>query len=412
MQPHAGPAGRAGIVAPVLRSDRVPDLAVNRLARARNSLENQGVSLDDLTGSNPTRAGLAYPADLLAPLAGPAGLVYAPDPRGLPTARAAAARELARHGADVPPDRIILTASTSEAYAFLFKVLCNPGDEVLVPVPSYPLFEILSRLEAVRPVPYPLDPHGGWAYDVAAIAERVTPRTRAVIVVSPNNPTGTVMTPAQARALSDLCAARGLVLVADEVFADYRFGADATARASVLADTGCLAVSLGGLSKAIGLPQVKLAWMAIGGPAADVAALADGLELAADTFLSVSTPVQVALPGLLDRGCTVREQIQARLADNLATLRRHLAAAPAIQLLEPAGGWTAVLRVPATRSEEAIVLDLLERHHVVVQPGYFYDFPSEAWLVVSLLVEPAVFARGIARIVAAAGAESDKMANG
>ena len=194
------------------------------------------------------------------------------------------------------------------------------------------------------------------------------------------------------------------------MFADYRFGGGAPA--SILSDTACLAVSLGGLSKAIGLPQVKLAWMALGGPAAEVASLGEGLELAADTFLSVSTPVQVALPALLDRGCTIREQIQARLADNLATLRRHLAATPALQLLEPAGGWTAVLRVPATRSEEAIVLDLLERHHVVVQPGYFYDFPSEAWLVVSLLVEPTVFARGVARIVAAVSGESDKMADG
>jgi len=396
----------------VLRSRRLPDLAANRLATARNALEIQGIPLDDLTASNPTRAGLAYPPDLLASLGAAAGLVYAPDPRGLPTARAVVARELARHGADVPPDRVLLTASTSEAYAFLFKVLCDPGDEVLIPIPSYPLFEILSGLEAVRPVPYPLDPHGGWAYDVAAMAERVTPRTRAIVVVSPNNPTGTVVTTAQARALSDLCCARGLVLIADEVFADYRFAAAAATPASILADTACLAVSLGGLSKSVGLPQAKLAWMAIGGPPADTAALLDGLELVADTFLSVSTPVQVALPTLLDRGCTIREQIQARLADNLATLRRHLAATPAIQLLEPAGGWTAVLRVPATRSEDAIVLELLERDHVLVQPGYFYDFPSEAWLVVSLLVEPAVFARGIARIVAAAGVESDKMADG
>jgi alanine-synthesizing transaminase len=396
----------------VLRSRRLPDLAANRLATARNTLENQGISLDDLTASNPTRAGLAYPPDLLAPLGSPAGLVYAPDPRGLPTARAAVARELARQGADVPPGRVLLTASTSEAYAFLFKVLCDPGDEVLVPVPSYPLFEILSGLEAVRPVAYPLDPHGGWTYDVAAMAERVTPRTRAVVVVSPNNPTGTVVTTAQARALSDLCAARGLVLVADEVFADYRFSAGAAVPASILPDTACLAVSLGGLSKAVGLPQAKLAWMAIAGPPAEADALLDGLELVGDSFLSVSTPVQVALPALLDRGCTIREQIQARLADNLATLRRHLAATPAIQLLEPAGGWTAVLRVPATRSEEAIVLDLLERDRVLVQPGYFYDFPSEAWLVVSLLVEPAVFARGIARIVASASRESDKMADG
>ena len=392
----------------MLRADRLPDLRPNRLSTARKTLENLGISLLDLTESNPTRAGLAYPPDLLAPLADPRGLAYAPDPRGLASARAAAAGELARHGASVPADRIVLTASTSEAYAFLFKRLCEPGDEVLVPVPSYPLFELLSRLEAVTAVPYPLDAHGGWSYDVEAIAARVTPRTRAVVVVSPNNPTGTVLTTADARTLSALCASRGLVLVADEVFADYRVEG-APGPACILADTECLAVSLGGLSKAVGLPQLKLAWMAIGGPPAEVDAFVAGLELVADTFLSVGTPVQAALPALLDRGVVVRDQIRRRLAQNLDAVRRHLAVCPEIQLLQPAGGWTAALRVPATRSEEALALDLLERHRVVVQPGYFYDFPTEAWLIVSLLVVPDVFARGLERIVAAAGTESDKM---
>ena len=385
----------------MLRSHRLPGLAANRLSVARNALQNQGISLVDVTGSNPTRAGLRYPADLLASLAGPAGLDYAPDPRGLRAARIAACGELARHGATVDPDHVVLTASTSEAYAFLFKVLCDPGDEVLVPVPSYPLFEILSGLETVRAVPYPLDPHGHWSYDVSAIAARVTARTRAVIVVSPNNPTGTVLSAAEVRALSSWCAEHGIALIADEVFADYRFAAASGSPASVLTDATCLTVSLGGLSKAVGLPQLKLAWMAVGGPPGEARDLLDRLELVGDSFLSIGTPIQAALPAILAGGAVVREQIRDRVTDNLAALRGFLVTAPDIQLLEPAGGWTAALRVPATISEEALALDLLQRHHVVVQPGYFYDFPSEAWLVVSLLVEPETLARGIERIVAA-----------
>jgi aspartate/methionine/tyrosine aminotransferase len=392
----------------VLRSRRLPALAANRLSLARNTLRNQGVPLVDLTGSNPTAAGFRYPPDLLAPLADPAGLIYTPDPRGLEAARRAVCGELARHGARVDPGHVLLTASTSEAYAFLFKVLADPGDEVLVPVPSYPLFEILSGLESVRPVAYPLDPHGAWSYDVEAIAARVTPRTRAVVVVSPNNPTGTVLTTRDVRALSDLCASHGLTLIADEVFADYRFRVKVGGPACVLSDASCAAVSLGGLSKAVGLPQLKLAWMAVGGPQADAVDLLERLELVGDSFLSVGTPIQVAVGSILERGGTVRDQIRARLVENLDAARRHLAGAPHVQLLEPAGGWSAVLRVPATRSEEAIALELLERHQVVVQPGYFYDFPNEAWLVVSLLVRTDAFAEGMARIVDAAG--SDKMA--
>jgi alanine-synthesizing transaminase len=396
----------------VLRSHRVPGLALNRLAAVRNALQNQSVPLTDLTGSNPTRAGLRYPDDLLAPLAGRAGLDYAPDPRGLLAARAAVGAELARHGAVVDPGRVVLTASTSEAYAFLFKVLCDPGDEVLVPAPSYPLFEILSGLEAVRAVSYPLDAHGGWSYDPTAIAARITPRTRAVIVVSPNNPTGTVLSSADVRAVSACCAAHGLTLIADEVFVDYRLPAASGHPSTVLTDTTCLTVSLGGLSKAVGLPQLKLAWMAVAGPDREARDLLERLDLVGDSFLSVGTPIQVALPAILARGAVVRDRIRARIAANLSALRHHLAASPAIRLVEPAGGWTAVLRVPSTRSEEALVLELLERHHVVVQPGYFYDFPSEAWLVVSLLVEPESFARGIERITAATAMESDKMDQG
>jgi alanine-synthesizing transaminase len=394
----------------VPRSLRLPDLVPNRLSLARTALESRGIPLLDLTVSNPTTAGLAYPADLLAGLADPAGLRYAPDPRGLATARQAVCGELGRQGLAVDPDRIVLTASTSEAYAFLFKVACEPGDDVLVPAPSYPLFEHLSRLEGVRAVPYPLDRHGAWAYDAGAVAACLTPRTRLLIVVSPNNPTGTVVSDAQARALSAICADRDVLLVADEVFADYRLDGGAAGPGSVLAATSCLAVTLGGLSKAVGLPQVKLAWMAIGGPAAAAADLAARLELVADTFLSVGTPIQLALPAILERGVAIRDRIRDRIRQNLAEVRRRVAASPAVQAIEPHGGWTAVLRVPATRSEESLALDLLEREHVVVQPGYFYDFPHEAFLVVSLLTEPTSFAHGLHRIVVAATMESANMA--
>ena len=378
-------------------SGRVPPLHPNRLAVLRAALRSRGIPVLDLTETNPTRVGLDYPADLLSGLSHPDGRCYAPDPRGMASARAAVAADLARSGVRVDPERIFLTSSTSEAYGFLFKLLCDPGDEILVPVPSYPLFEHLASLEAIRAIPAPLDAHAGWRVDVAAIRERVTPRTRAVLVVSPNNPTGSTLDPARLAALAELCAERDLALVGDEVFAEYRF--DGRPVTSVLHQDRCLAISLGGLSKSIGLPQVKLAWMAIGGPADAVDEAISRLDLILDTYLPVSTPVQVALPSLLARGAAVRAQIQERLATNLAVLREAVRAAGEVTLLEPDGGWSAVLRVPAIGSEEAIVLDLLERAHVAVMPGYFYDFPFEAWLVLSLLVEPASFADGLDRIL-------------
>ena len=351
----------------------------------------------DLTDTNPTRAGLSYPSDLLAPLADPAGLRYTPDPRGLPSARAAVSGELRRGGVAVPPERIVLTSSTSEAYGFLFKLLCDPDDEVLVPVPSYPLFEHLGALDAIRVVPYPLDAHGAWGLDVDALAARITPRTRAVLVVSPNNPTGSALTAGELPAVATLCATRGLALVGDEVFADYRF--DGRSGPSVLQQDRCLTFGLGGLSKSIGLPQLKLAWIGVSGPASLVDPALARLELIADTYLPVSTPVQLALPSLLVRGAVVRSAIQERVRANLSWLRTRLARTPACSLVEPAGGWSAVLRVPAIDGEDALVIGLLERHHVFVLPGTSTDFPCEAWLVLSLLVAPGVFSESVERIL-------------
>ena len=383
-----------------MRSSRLPaDLAPNRLTDAVARRRAGGSGLVDLTESNPTRAGLPYPSDLLAPLADAAGLAYAPQPFGLESARAAVVADYARRDIATRLDRVCLAASTSEAYAWLFKLLCDPGDRVLVPRPSYPLFEHLTALECVEASPYELDLHGHWRIDVDALARLVDERTKAVLVVSPNNPTGSVIDRAELDALAAVCAAHDLVLIGDEVFADYRLDGKAPAP-SVIQQEHAVAVSLGGLSKSVGLPQVKVAWMAVGGPAEAAARVMAGLEIIADTFLSVSTPAQVALPELLIRGGVVRDEIRARTARNLAALIAAVAAAPAVTLLPPAGGWCAVLQVPSIRHEEALVLTLVEEDGVLVHPGYFFDFPREAFVVVSLIVAPDDFDIGLARVLA------------
>jgi aspartate/methionine/tyrosine aminotransferase len=385
-----------------VRSSRLPaDLAPNRLAAAVARQRAAGRAIADLTESNPTRAGLPYPPDLLAPLGDNAGLRYEPRPFGLESAREAVSADFARRRVDLPPARIALSASTSEAYAWLFKLLCDPGDRVLVPRPSYPLFEHLTALECVEASPYELDLHGLWRIDVAALARQIDDRTRAVLVVSPNNPTGSVLHHDELELLAEVCATRGVALIGDEVFADYRFD-DAPPTPSVAQQSRALAFALGGVSKTVGLPQVKLAWIGIAGPDALVADAVAGLEIVADTFLSVSTPVQVALPALLERGAAVREAIRARTARNLATVERLAAATPSVTALPPAGGWSAVLQVPAVGSEEGLVLDLLEHDGVLVHPGYFFDFPREAFVVVSLLPPPDVVEPAIQLLLARA----------
>jgi alanine-synthesizing transaminase len=384
------------------RSSRLPrDLTPTPLSTVVARAKASGRPLADLTQSNPTQAGIAYPSDLLAKLADPAGLAYQPEPFGMLTARQAVTADYLRRGVTVPANRLCLAASTSEAYALLFKLLCNPGDRVLVPRPSYPLFEHLTALECVEAVPYDLDLHGDWRLDVSAVARLVDQRTRAVLVVSPNNPTGSIVTPAELDALAELCAARSLALIGDEVFADYRHDGGAPG-GSVLQQRHALAFGLGGLSKSVGLPQVKVAWIGVSGPDALVADALTGLEIVADTFLSVSTPAQVALPDLLSRGVVVRAAICERTARNLSALAAAVAATPATTLLPPAGGWCAVLQVPSLVSEEALVAALIEQDGVLVQPGYFFDFPREAFLVVSLLVDPNVFDPAIARVLARA----------
>jgi aspartate/methionine/tyrosine aminotransferase len=375
------------------------DLTPNRLARIVEAKRAAGEPVIDLTESNPTRAGIPYPSGLLTPLADPAALRYEPTPWGLEPAREAVAADFARRGFPLHADRILLTASTSEAYSFLFKLLCDPGDEVLVPRPGYPLFDYLAGLESVRVVSYPLEYDGAWRLDVAALATAVTSRSRAVVTVNPNNPTGSYLKRDEARALRALCAERGLALISDEVFADYALREDPSRMGSVAEDGSGLAFALGGLSKSCGLPQLKLAWIATSGPEGIRKEALSRLEVVADAFLSVGTPVQVAAPSLLARRAELQAPIQARLRENGETLRSRLAVSSPARLLEPEGGWYAVLRVPATHPEEIQVARLLEQSNVLVHPGYFFDFPTEAYLVLSLLPPPPLFALGLGRIL-------------
>lgn len=377
-------------------SSRLPhNLSPNRIALARGRFP----SFIDLTESNPTRAGFAYPSGLLASLTLEQGLTYAPAPFGLAAAREAVAADYGRRRLSISPGRVVIAASTSEAYSWLFKLLCDPGDCILVPRPSYPLFEHLTRLEAVELSPYELDYHGTWQINLDSLARAVTARTRAVVLVSPNNPTGSMAKTDELSAISDLCRAHTLALIGDEVFVDYPLHESLGAGPSVLSRPQALTFGLGGLSKTIGLPQVKLAWIGIAGPDDLVQPALDRLEVICDAYLSVSTPVQLATSRLLSEGASVREQIGVRIRTNYEYLREVVHTYPACTLLDVEAGWHAVIQVPATIGEEALVLDALERRGVLVHPGFFFDFPREAFLVVSLLPRVSDFQIGLERLL-------------
>jgi len=370
------------------------NLSANAFAARLEAARAEGRTLLDLTEANPTRVGLAWPAAALAEaLADPRAARYEPAPRGLPEARAAVAAYLSERGEAADPEAILLTASTSEAYAFLLKLLCDPGDEVLVPAPSYPLLDLLAELEAVRLVRYPLRYDGTWHADLAALEGALGPRTRAVVVVSPSNPAGHLLSTAERTALDRLCAGRDLALIGDEVFADTALAP----AAGVLGVREALAFHLSGLSKVCGLPQLKLGWIAAAGPDRLVRPALERLEVIADAYLSVSGPVQLAAPRLLAGRETFLAPLRARLAANRAALA-ELRETPC-GALGSGGGWSALLRVGETLDEERLCLDLLT-HGVVVQPGFFYDFERNGHLVVSLLPEPEVFRAGLATVAA------------
>jgi aspartate/methionine/tyrosine aminotransferase len=292
----------------------------------------------------------------------------------------------------------VLTASTSESYSMLFKLLADPGDEILAPRPSYPLFDYLAALESVRVRHYALAYHGKWSIDMESLAHGINDRTRAVVLVNPNNPTGSFVKLDEWRRLADMCTASSIAVICDEVFLDYSFRIDESRAGTLAAHNEALTFCLSGLSKAAALPQMKLGWITAAGPERTVAAALNKLELIADTYLSVSTPVQLALPKLLASAAEVREQISKRLRENLAVLSHAVARLPGCSVLDVEGGWYATVRVPRIRSEEEWCLEFLERDSVLVQPGFFYDFETEAYLVISLLTEPGVFREGIERI--------------
>jgi aspartate/methionine/tyrosine aminotransferase len=374
------------------------NLAVNRLSQAIAEHRRRGAALLDLTESNPTRAGLTYDVvTILAALVDPRSLEYSPEPLGLPSAREAVCRYYGGLGIAVAPPRVLLTTSTSEAYSHLFRLLCDPGDEVLVPTPSYPLFEFLAGLQDVRLVPYPLVYDHGWQIDLGALERAITPRTRAVMVVHPNNPTGSFVSSREREELNRICAAHSLAIVADEVFLDYQH--DGAKAQSFAANDAVLTFALSGLSKIAALPQMKVAWIVTAGPPELCDAALARLEVIADTYLSMNAPLQYALPALLEQRERLGGQLMDRIRHNLDELDAQLARQQLCQRLEVEAGWYAILRVPAHGSDEDLCLSLLQERAVLVQPGYFYDFRQDGFLVLSLITPRDVYREGLSRLL-------------
>ncbi|MBI5610478.1 MAG: pyridoxal phosphate-dependent aminotransferase [Deltaproteobacteria bacterium] len=372
----------------------------NRLSLAVTDRRQRGLDVVDLGESNPTRVGLSPAWRELGPLLDcPQAQFYAPEPFGLGSARQAVADYL---GGRVPAEQVLLSASTSEAYAWILQILCNPGDVVLVPAPSYPLLEYLAALAAVELRTYPALWVGGeWHIDLASLTGAIDTRTRAVVVVSPNNPTGSVASPSEIEALQAICAERGLALAIDEVFAEWtgaQYGDPPATPATLAGLQGCLTLVMSGLSKVLLLPQLKLAWTAVSGPPALVDEALHRLEIVADTSLSLATPVQWALPQLLGRRTAWQAPLRRRLRENRAILD-NLCSDTVVTALPAQGGWSAVLRVPATEADDERALRLLQQRGILLQPGYFFDFPGDGWLVLGLLQPPERFEPAVAALL-------------
>ncbi len=376
------------------------NLAGNRLSEALARHRAGGKRLYDLTASNPTECGFDYETEtILGALRNPAALRYEPNPKGLEVARLAVTEYYSARGAAVSAEDIVLTTSTSEAYSFVFRLLCNPGDELLIPAPSYPLFGFLADIQDVKLVRYPLVYDHGWQIDFHSLQQAITPRTRGVIVVNPNNPTGHFVKEKELAKLNELCAAREMALIADEVFLDFALG---DGRLVTLAgNAGALTFAMSGLSKIAGLPQMKMAWVIASGPAGLKSEALERLEVIADTYLSPNAPVQLATPAFLQQRHGFQKQVMERMRKNLAELDRRLAGQKTCSRLEVESGWYAVLRVPATGSDEDLAIELLTNDDVYVHPGHFFDFGAEGFLVVSLLAREEEFAKGIGRVLSA-----------
>jgi alanine-synthesizing transaminase len=370
------------------------NLKANPLSEALAKHRATGKPLLDLTISNPTECGFEYDSGaILQALGNLASLVYDPDPRGLLGAREAVAGFYAGRGTDVQTDSIILTTSTSEAYSFVFRTLCNAGDELLIPEPSYPLFAFLADIQDVKLVRYPLVYDYGWQINFHALQQAITPRTRGVIVVHPNNPTGHFTKSHELEKLNEICTSRNLAIIADEVFLD--FALQSGPAFSFASNTVALTFTLSGLSKMSGLPQMKAAWLITSGPEELKSRAIARLEIIADTYLSMNAPVQYAIPALLDQRQRFQTQLLARVRQNLEELDCQLAKQKSCARLAVEAGWYAVLRVPATRSDEELAIELLTRKNVYVHPGHFYDFPSEGFLIVSLIASEGEFSEGV-----------------
>jgi aspartate/methionine/tyrosine aminotransferase len=374
------------------------ELAPNRLTEAVRAAQNTGQGFLDLTISNPTRTGIFYdPAAVLDPLRNDGALDYDPQPKGLLSAREAVASYYRERGERVGSERLVLTTSTSEGYSYVFRLLADPGAEVLVPKPSYPLFEFLADLQDVKLIPYPLIYDHGWQIDLHSLEQAVSGKTAAIVLVHPNNPTGSYVSGDERARLNQLCAEHGIALIVDEVFLDYAH--DGQTRPSFATNTEALSFTLSGLSKISALPQMKLAWIAVSGPEELAREAMARLEVIADTYLSVNAPVQLAAPALLEQRKSIQPQLMSRLLANVGELDRQLSRNPACSPLDVEGGWYAVVRVPVTQSDEDLAIALLRECGALVHPGHFYDFPSDGYLVLSLITEPAVFREGISRVM-------------
>lgn len=372
----------------------------NDLSRALEALRAKGEQIADLTESNPTRCGFVYPPGLLGQLTVPEGLLYAPVPRGLPAMRQELTQYYARKSVAIDPEQITLTSSTSEAYSFLFRLLMEPGDKVLIPAPSYPLFSYLADINDVIAEHYFLRlEEGRWRINLESIEQAIDKRTRAIVLVSPNNPTGSFIKADELAALNCLCAAHGIALISDEVFADYVFPGQEKDFVSLAGNGGVLSFALGGISKALALPQMKLAWIAANGPQALLAEALARLEVIADTYLSVNTPVQhAAAVWLRDMG-SVREQVMTRVVENYELLRHMAAESGVAECLFVEGGWYAPVHVPGLKADESWAIGLLQGTRVYVHPGFFFDFPQDDHLVLSLLPQRPVFENGVAGLL-------------
>jgi alanine-synthesizing transaminase len=372
------------------------NLVPNALTTALDRFRASGRRLIDLTCSNPTACGFAYDSDaILNALANPLSLTYDPDPRGLLVARRSVAEYYASLGVTVDPADMVLTTSTSEAYSFVFRTLCDSCDEVLIPEPSYPLFEFLAEVQDVRLVRYALVYDHGWQIDFHSLERALSDKTRAIIVVHPNNPTGHYVKPAERARLNEICAQRDLAILSDEVFLDFAIGAAKRDALTFAGNQPALTFTMSGLSKIAGLPQMKAAWLVASGPEDMKSEALQRLEVISDTYLSMNAPIQHAIPEFLVRRHAFQHELLARVRKNLDELDRQLAAQTVCSCLELEAGWYATVRVPAVRSDEETAISLLETHGVFIHPGHFYDFRGEGFIVVSLITPECDFKEGI-----------------